>query len=92
LLEVVHEASSLVHIEQTGYLDQPSYIGREQLIVNDPSRKLIPLFDISTVDGNAPFDKLVLARFEIRYDFFGDFSQVSALDKVVCLQENGSET
>lgn len=61
LLEIVHQASCLVHIVQTRYLDQPSYVGRKELIIDDPRSKLIPFIDVSTVNGNAPFDKLVLA-------------------------------
>jgi len=61
LLEIVHQASCLVHIVQTRYLDQPSYVGRKELIIDDPRSKLIPFIDVSAVDGDAPLDELVLA-------------------------------
>lgn len=73
-------------------MDQPADIMREQLVVNDPSCKLIPLIDCSAVNRDTPFGHLVLARLEIRNDFLGYLGQVSAIDKVVGLEENGSQS
>ena len=61
LLEVVHKTGCLVHIVQTGHLDEPSHVGREKLVVDNPSSEFVPLFNVAAVDGNTPFNKLILA-------------------------------
>lgn len=61
LLEVVHEASGLVHIVQTRDLDEPPHVRREKLIVDDPSSQLVPFLQVATIDGDAPFYELILA-------------------------------
>lgn len=74
LLEIVHQTSCLVHIEQAWYLNEPSHVGGKEFVVNNPSCELVPLINVSTVNGDAPFYELILACLEIGDDFLGDFS------------------
>lgn len=88
LLKVVHQASRLVDIEQSGDLDEPPDVVREQLVVDNPCCEFIPLVECSSVNRDSPFNHLVLARLEIRDDFFGDLSKIPAVDEVIGLQED----
>nr|GFD54503.1 hypothetical protein [Tanacetum cinerariifolium] len=74
LLKVMHKPGSLVHVEETGNLDEPSDVGREQLVVDDPCGKLVPFVEITTVDGNAPLNELVLAGLQIGDDLLCNLS------------------
>jgi hypothetical protein len=92
LLEIIHQATRFVHIEQPRDLDKPADVVREQLIIHDPRCELVPLIDSFTIDGNTPLDHLVLAGFEIRDDLFRDLGEISPVNKVVRLEEDGSQS
>ena len=47
VLEIINLPSALVHFVQSRYLDEPSNIVRDELIMNDPFRELVPLFYVS---------------------------------------------
>ncbi|KAI7001276.1 AMP deaminase [Hortaea werneckii] len=82
----------LVHVVESWDLDQPSDVGRKELVVDYPGCKLVPLVKRTTVDGDAPLDHLVLAAFQVGHDFLGDFSQVTAVNEIVSLEENRSQS
>ena len=65
---------------------------REELIIDHPCGQLIPLVQGSAINGNPPFHHLILARLEISDDFFGDLGEVSAVDVIVCFQEDRPKT
>ena len=91
LLKVIHESRCFVHIIQTRNLNKPSDVGRKEFVVHDPGGKLIPFLEFATVDRYTPFYHLVFAGLQVRDNLFGDFCEVSAVDKVVRLQKNGSK-
>ena len=72
-------------------MNEPSNVVGKELVVNNPSCEFIPLVNCSAVDGDTPFRHLIFTRFKIGNDFFGNFSEISAIDKVVCLEEDGSQ-
>lgn len=92
LLKVLHQFRRFVHIEETRNLDQPSDVRGEELVIDNPGRELIPLLEISTIDGYTPFYHLVLASLEIGNDFFGNLGQVASMNEVVCFQKDGSKS
>jgi hypothetical protein len=92
LLKGVHKTTALVHVEETGYLDEPPDIVREKLIVHNPSCKLVPFIDRPAIDGDAPLNHLVLAGFEIGDNLLGNLSEVTSVDEVVRLEEDRTET
>lgn len=65
---------------------------REELVIDNPRCKLIPLVNGAAIDGDSPFDHLILARLKIRDDLLGNFCQVSAVNEIVRLQENRPQT
>lgn len=90
LFKIVHQAGRLVDVEEARHLDQPSDVVGKQLVVDDPSGKLVPLVYCASIYRDTPFGHLVFARLEIRDHFFSDLGEVSAIDEVVRLEEDGS--
>lgn len=68
VLKVLDLPATLVHLVQPGHLDKPPHIVREQLVVDDPFRKLVPFLQVSAIDRQAPLDILVFALFQIGDD------------------------
>lgn len=91
LLEIVHQSTRFVDIKQTRDLNKPADVVREQLVVDNPGCKFVPLVNGSAVNGNSPLNHLVFARFQIRDDLFRDLGQVPAFEVVIRLEENGSQ-
>jgi hypothetical protein len=54
---ILDSARSLVHLVQSWYLNQPSNIVREQLVIDHPFGELVPLLQVSdseiAVSGNS---------------------------------------
>ena len=92
LFEGVHLFVGFIHAEQSRDLYEPSYIVRDQLVIDDPSSELLPFVNGSAIDGDSPFNKLVFAGFQVRDDLLCDFSEVASFDIVVSLQKDFSES
>lgn len=92
LLKAVHQARRLVHVKQSRDLNEPPDIWREQLVVDYPCSQLVPLIDISAIDGNPPLYKLILTRLEIGDDFSCYFCKILTFYIVVRLEEYSSES
>lgn len=92
LLEVLDRLGSLVDVVQTGDLDQPTNVGRKQLVVDHPVGQLIPLILGTTVDRDTVLGHLVLALLQIREDLLGNVGQVATLNLVVSLHKDLTET
>lgn len=71
LLKVLDSLGGLVDVVQTGHLDQPADVGREQLVVNHPGGELVPLVLGTAVDRDTVLGHLVLALLQIRDDLCG---------------------
>jgi hypothetical protein len=92
LFKRIHQATSFVDVVKARDLDQPAHVVRKKLVVNYPGGKLIPLIYRFTIDGDTPLNHLILARFKIRNDFLRYLGEVTAVDEVICLEENCPET
>jgi hypothetical protein len=53
--ECVDCTSLLVYLVQSRNLNEPANVVREQIIVDDPFRKLVPLIHGSAVNTDTPF-------------------------------------
>ena len=84
----IHLFVGFVHAEESGDLYQPSYIVGDQLVINDPCRELVPFVNGSAVDGDPPFNKLVLAGFQVGDDLLSEFSKVPSLDVIIGFQKD----
>lgn len=92
LLKVLDRLGGLVDVVQTGYLDQPTNVGREQLVVDHPVGQLIPLILGTTVDRDTVLGHLVLALLQIRKDLLGNVSKVATLNLVISFHKDLTET
>lgn len=91
LLEVIHQSTGFIDIEKSGDLDQPADVVGEQLVIHNPGGEFVPLVNGPAVDRNTPLDHLVFARFQIRDDFFCNLGEISSVDEVISLEEDGSQ-
>lgn len=73
-------------------MDEPSNIGREDFVIDNPGGEFVPFIETAAIDGDAPFDHLVFAGFKVGDDLFGELGQVATLDHVVGLEEDSSES
>ena len=64
----------------------------EKLVVHYPLGEVVPFIERSSIDRDSPLYHLILARLEISDDFFGDLGEVSAVDVIVCFQEDRPKT
>jgi hypothetical protein len=71
LLKVLDQAASFEHLIQARHLDKPTDIVRDELVVDDPFRQLVPLVEVTAVNGQTPLRVLVLALLEIGNEFCG---------------------
>lgn len=56
VLEILHGLQRLVQSVQSRDLYEPTHVMGKEFVVNNPSRKIVPLIDTATVDTDAPFD------------------------------------
>ncbi|GMR32782.1 hypothetical protein PMAYCL1PPCAC_02977 [Pristionchus mayeri] len=91
LVKVLDHVLRLVHIVESGYLDEPSDIGRPDIVVDGPVRQFVPLYLASTVDGETRLGLLVLGLLQIVQHLLYDFGKVLSTDVVVRLNEDLTE-
>ncbi len=61
-LERLDGPALAVDVVQPRDLDEPAHVMREQLVVHDPARELVPLVRRAPVDADAPFTILSRER------------------------------
>mmetsp|Transcript_4890 Transcript_4890/g.9789 ORF Transcript_4890/g.9789 Transcript_4890/m.9789 type:complete len:277 (+) Transcript_4890:1815-2645(+) len=88
IAEILDDAHLLVHVVETGDLDQPADLFSCHFVFMEPATQLCPLVFFPSVNGDPHFRELIFLIFKIIQDFFCDLGKESAVNVVVCLQED----
>lgn len=88
LLERLDSTRLFEDVVQSGYLNQPPHVVREQSVFDDPFRELVPFRLAATIDTDSILCHLVFALLKIVDYLLGDLGEITTFDVIVALEED----
>mmetsp|Transcript_3376 Transcript_3376/g.13067 ORF Transcript_3376/g.13067 Transcript_3376/m.13067 type:complete len:217 (-) Transcript_3376:1447-2097(-) len=91
LLEVFHRPITVVDVVQSRYLNHPYDIFAEDVVIQHPSREIVPFAGFTPIDGDAILGHGVFVRLQVRAYLLRELGEEPTTNQVVLLDENFSQ-